>query len=77
MVQTYDNPDVHTHPMVIAGDPLWDDYTLTVTFAPGSSVKQSGILFRYQNDRCYYFCGVSGDKAVMKMVKPDARSSNG
>lgn len=69
MVQTYDNPDVHTHPMVIAGDPLWDDYTMKVSFAPGSKAKQSGILFRYQNDRCYYFCGVIGDKAIMKMVR--------
>ncbi len=69
MVQTYDNPDNWTHPIVIAGDSLWTDYSLTVSLLPGSTKKQSGILFRYQNDRCYYFFGIDKDKIVLKMVK--------
>ena len=69
MAQTYDNPDVHTHPIVIAGDPLWEYYTLSAIFSPDSVEKQSGVLFRYQNDRCYYFCGLVGDRAILKMVK--------
>ena len=68
MTQTYDNPIIYSHPMVIAGDPLWKDYTVVVSFAPESTEKQSGIMFRYQNDRCYYFFGVKGDKAILKMV---------
>jgi hypothetical protein len=67
MAQTYDNPDVHTHPMIIAGDSLWADYTVTASFAPESDKKESGVVFRYQNDRCYYFFGVQGQNAILKM----------
>ena len=58
----------YMHPMVVAGDPLWTDYTLSATFSPESSSMQSGIIFRYQNDRCYYFFGVEGSQAVLKLV---------
>lgn len=61
--------DSYTHPMLAAGDPLWDNYTVTVTFAPDSDQGQSGLVFRYQNDRCYYFLGVDGPQAVLKMVR--------
>ena len=30
-------------------------------FAPESDKGQSGIAFRYRNDRCYYFFGLKGD----------------
>ncbi len=59
----------YTHPMVIAGDELWEDYNLLVSFVPESHEFQTGIVFRYQNDRCYYFFGVDGKKVVLKMVK--------
>lgn len=69
LVQTYNNPENFTHPTIITGDSLWTDYTLTVSMQPESTEKQSGILFRYQNDRCYYFFGINNDKAILKMVK--------
>jgi len=59
----------YTHPMIIAGDSLWADYTVSVRFAPESSEAQSGLVFRYQNDRCYYFFGVDGSQAILKMVR--------
>jgi hypothetical protein len=59
----------YTHPMVVAGDPLWQDYTVHVRFAPGAGDLQSGLMFRYRNDRCYYFFGVQGSKALLKMVQ--------
>ena len=34
----------HTHPMIVAGDPLWDNYTVTVHFAPDSQAV-SQLLF--------------------------------
>lgn len=71
MYQTYTsskNEAAYTHPMVVAGDPLWQDYTLTVKFTPESADQQSGVLFRYRNNRCYYFFGVVGGKAVLKSV---------
>ena len=69
MVQSFDNKRVHTHPMVIAGDDLWADYTVTVTFAPETDRAQSGLVFRSRNDRCYYFFGVAGSKVILKMVR--------
>ena len=59
----------HIHPMLVAGDSLWGNYTATVEFKPQSNESQSGLVFRYHNDRCYYFFGVIGDEAVLKMVK--------
>jgi hypothetical protein len=69
MYQSYENRRVHTHPMVIAGDELWRNYAVTVTFAPESRRAQSGLAFRYRNDRCYYFFGVDGDRVVLKLVR--------
>ncbi|MCX8038176.1 MAG: hypothetical protein N3D11_14195 [Candidatus Sumerlaeia bacterium] len=59
----------YTHPMLIAGDPLWRDYTLSVRFAPDSTDGQSGVVFRYRNDRCYYFFGVNGNELILKRVQ--------
>lgn len=53
----------YTHPMLVAGDPLWENYALTVRFAPESRDNWSGVVFRYRNDRCLYFFGVKGDAA--------------
>lgn len=58
----------YMHPILVAGDPLWGDYKLTVAFTPESSRMQSGIIFRYQNDRCYMFFGVESRHAVLKRV---------
>ena len=69
MLQFFENDLRHTHPMLIAGDPLWRNYRVTADFAPASGKGQSGIVFRYRNDRCYYFCGVDGPRAVLKMVR--------
>ncbi len=59
----------YAHPMIIAGDEFWEDYNLSIRFAPESKKNQSGVVFRYQNDRCYYFFGVVDNKVVLKMVK--------
>ncbi len=59
----------HTLPMVVAGDPLWQDYVLSVRFTPLAGGARSGCVFRYQNDRCYYFFGVEGQQAVLKMIR--------
>jgi rhamnogalacturonan endolyase len=57
-----------THPMLIAGDVLWGDYTLSVTFAPESKENWSGAIFRYRNDRCLYFFGVKQDTATLFLL---------
>ena len=70
MVQVFKNqPNNHAHPMVIAGEQDWEDFVTKVQFTPESKNLQSGIVFRYRNDRCYYFAGVLGDSLILKMVK--------
>ena len=59
----------YTHPLIVAGDPYWEDYTLSVRFLAESNEHQCGIVFRYQNDRCYYFFGVEEKIAILKMVE--------
>ncbi len=70
MLQGYRNKQLtYTHPILVAGEPLWQNYRITAEFAPVSDQGQSGIIFRYRNDRCYYFCGVNGSRALLKMVR--------
>jgi len=67
MWQSYTNKATHSHPMLVAGDPLWRDYTVEAEFMPETEGR-SGLAIRYRNDRCYYFCGIEGTKAVIKLV---------
>ncbi len=69
MAQTYDNRFSFYHPMLVAGDLEWRDYTMTARFSPQTLEKQRGIIFRYRNDRCYYFLGIDGQRAVLKFVQ--------
>jgi rhamnogalacturonan endolyase len=70
LAQTFDNLKTrHAHPMVVAGDEVWKDYTLKVKWAPQSTRAQSGIVFRYHNDRCYYWFGVRDAELVLKLVR--------
>ena len=67
--QTKTDKESYAHPIIIAGDELWADFNLTVRFAPESQNYQGGILFRYQNDLCYYFFGVEHNKVILKMAQ--------
>lgn len=69
MAQAYKNRHRHFHPMIVAGDPSWQDYTVEVQFVPQTPGRMTGVVFRYQNDRCYYFCGVQDGQAVLKLVR--------
>ncbi len=69
MAQTYRNKFKHYHPMIVSGDPAWRNYTCTVRFVPQSQEDLSGVVFRYRNDRCYYFTGVDEDNLVLRMVR--------
>ncbi len=68
LVQTYRNRRAYTHPIVVTGDELWADYAVSLRFAPGDATARTGLLFRYQNDRCYYFFGIEGQKALLLRV---------
>jgi len=69
LLQVHENKLVHTRPTIVAGDELWADYTVSARFTPETGKGRSGVSFRHRNDRCYYFAGVEGGKAVLKMVQ--------
>lgn len=69
LVQDALNPDLHWHPMVVAGDALWKDYRVKLRFDPDTNDRMCGLAFRYRNDRCYYFFGIREGKQVLSMVK--------
>ena len=69
LVQTYQNRGPWVHPMVVGGDVLWRDYTVNVKFAPVEGKGQSGFAFRYEDSRRYYFFGVNGSQAILKMIQ--------
>ena len=68
MAQTYKNKFRHYHPMLVTGDPQWRDYTVAVRFVPETNEGQRGIVFRYRNDRCYYFFGIENQQVILKLV---------
>lgn len=71
MYQSYEanlNEREYTHPILLAGDTLWNDYTVDVAFSAENKMGLSGVLFRYQTNRHYYFFGVRGDSALIMKV---------
>lgn len=80
MLQASDERQRNSHPMIVAGSEFWRDYRVTVRFTPDSDKRQSGFIFRYRNDRCYYFLGIQNGEAILKLVnhakafrKPDEK----
>lgn len=69
MWQAWQNVDVHCHPLLSAGDALWNDYRLEVDMTPQQGDGRSGVVVRCRNDRCYYFCGIEDNEAVLKLVR--------
>ena len=68
LFQKETNPNIHWHPMVVAGDEFWKNYSLKTSFNVLDKKKQSGVVFRYKNDRCYYTLCTKNDTAYLKMV---------
>jgi hypothetical protein len=59
----------HTHPMLCAGNRFWGDYDLAVNLIFEGDTKMSGIIVRYQNDRCYYVFCLEKGKAQIRFVR--------
>jgi hypothetical protein len=68
LAQTCRNKAKHWHPMVVAGDRLWQDYTTTAKLQLEDSKGRVGIAVRQRNDRCYYFVGIENGKAIILRV---------
>lgn len=70
MCQTFLNKSQKwTHPMIITGDSLWQNYSFKVRFEPEDDSQYSGVAFRYRNDRCFYFFGIMDSMAYISIFK--------
>lgn len=49
-----------TNPILMTGDPEWDDYTVEVKVRPLQLAEVAGVVFRYRTSRQYYLCGLTG-----------------
>jgi len=76
MCQTYLNKSSRTHPMIVAGDSLWQNYKLSVQFQPEDTSQCSGIAFRYRNDRCFYFFGIKNSKVYISLFNEYSSNLN-
>jgi rhamnogalacturonan endolyase len=59
----------HFHPAIIGGDSAWTNYSVRFTFKPYGLIDKCGLMFRYQNNRCYYFFGMEGKTLTLKLVQ--------
>jgi rhamnogalacturonan endolyase len=53
-----------TDPILMTGDPEWDDYSVEVKVKPLSLAGMAGIVFRYHTNRHYYVFGLTGGGRV-------------
>ncbi len=49
-----------TDPILMTGDPEWDDYSVEVKVKPLALAGMAGIVFRYHTNRHYYVFGLTG-----------------
>ncbi len=57
------------HPMVVAGDSLWRDYTIDVVFTPEAKFDKCGVVFGYHPPSDFYFFGVEGNTVTLKYIQ--------
>ncbi len=58
-----------THPMVVAGDSLWSDYTIDVEFTPEAKFDKCGVVFGYHPPSDFYFFGIEGNTVTLKHIQ--------
>jgi rhamnogalacturonan endolyase len=57
------------HPMVVAGDSLWSDYTIDVEFTPEDKFDKCGVVFAYHPPSDFYFFGIEGNTVTLKQIQ--------
>jgi len=70
--QVHRNSAKHWHPMVVAGDRRWQDYSVSATLHLEDTNGRVGVAIRQRNDRCYYFIGVENGKGIMLRVQHES-----
>jgi len=58
-----------THPMIVAGEDLWSDYSIDVGFTPQAKFDKCGVVFAYKHSADYYFFGVEGNTVTLKHIE--------
>ena len=58
-----------SNPVMMTGDPEWDDYSVEVQVRPLSPNGMAGAVFRYHTNRHYYFCGLGGGNKVQILAR--------
>jgi rhamnogalacturonan endolyase len=53
-----------TDPILVTGDPEWDDYAVEVKVKPLSLARMAGVVFRYHTNRHYYLFALAGGNRV-------------
>ena len=57
-----------THPLIVSGDSLWNDYTIDVDFTPLAKFDKCGIVFKYRNPSNFFFFGIEGNTVTLKHI---------
>jgi len=58
-----------THPMIVAGEDLWSDYTIDVGFTPQAKFDKCGVVFAYKHPADFYFFGIEGNTVTLKHIQ--------
>ena len=58
-----------SHPMLVAGEDLWSDYTIRVGFTPQAKFDKCGVVFAYKHPADFFFFGVEGNTVTLKHVE--------
>ncbi|MDF1575444.1 MAG: hypothetical protein P1P86_09660 [Bacteroidales bacterium] len=58
-----------THPLIVAGEELWSDYTIRVEFTPLAKFDKCGVVFGYKHPADFFFFGVEGNTVTLKHVQ--------
>jgi rhamnogalacturonan endolyase len=76
LAQTFTNLDQNneplsliTHPIIVAGDSLWNDFKIEVDFTPQAKFDKCGLVFGYQHPNEFYFFGTEGNTVILKHVQ--------
>ena len=76
LAQTFTNLDeknsplsLISHPMIVAGEFLWSDYSIEVGFTPQAKFDKCGVVFAYKHAADFYFFGVEGNTVTLKHVQ--------
>ena len=58
-----------THPLIVAGDSLWQDYTIDVEFTPLAKFDKCGVVFKYHDPTNFFFFGIEGNTVILKQIQ--------